>query len=95
MADTLLDAGLVEQLLRIVDANTLVASQVQASLEILEGLAKVSQRAREMIWMVANSIKDVQIRLEEYQAPASLAKDLLSVITRHDFVTSGALGEEL
>jgi hypothetical protein len=103
IVDDLLNAGLIEQLVRILEASCLVAAHVHASLEILHSLAQVSphRAPREMIALVAaNSIRLVQERLQEYQAPARLAMELQMVVAHHDFVgasslSSSALSEEL
>jgi len=84
--DALLFAGLIEHLLRILEAKCLVASHVGAALYILQALANVSQRAREMILlMAAKAIKQAQHRLEEYAQPAQLAKELTAIVSSHSF----------
>lgn len=88
VVDTLLDAGLMEQLMRVLEADCLVASHVEAALDILDGLASVSYRAREMISLAADSVYHVRRRLATYEAPAALARDLAEVLSDRDFVGS-------
>lgn len=86
LVGALVDAGLVEHLLRILESTAcLVASHTEATLQILEGLAHLSRRAREMIWMTAGTIKQAQQRLKEYERPAKLAEELTALVSRPDY----------
>jgi len=73
----LLDAGLFELLLRIVEADTLKSTEVEAVMEILRALVAVSERARHMVIFAEHSLTEMEERLSHYSHAAELAFDLV------------------
>lgn len=84
--DTLLDAGLLEQLLRVLEADVVVAAHMEAALDVLDGLATASRRARGTMVLMAGSIHAAQRRLAAYEEPAALARRLAQSVSGLGFV---------
>lgn len=78
--DQLLNAGIIEELLRILGDDCLVAAEVEAALEILQGLALISERARHMILLAEDVLIEATGRLKEYHQPTNLAKALSAAV---------------
>lgn len=93
--EKLVDCGIVEQLLRVLDEECLQAPHVEAALEILQGLALRSPQAREMIFLAGHFLHTLLERLEEFQPSARLAHDLTSTLTKPNFVNPAVWEEEL
>ena len=77
--DGLLNAGLFEQLLRILEADTFNPTEVEVVMEILEALVTVSERARHMVMFAEHSLAEVEERLWHYSHAAELATDLVEL----------------
>lgn len=82
--DHLLDAGAMEELFRILEAECLEADDVEASLSIMQGLSKVSERARDMLLLAEHTLHDTEARLRKYGNAASLAGGLGSYVAEYD-----------
>uniref|UniRef100_A0A7S0AU52 Uncharacterized protein n=1 Tax=Minutocellus polymorphus TaxID=265543 RepID=A0A7S0AU52_9STRA len=77
VCDGLLKAGLMEQLLRVLEADCLDAIDIETALETLWGLSRVSEEGRHMIVMAEHSIHEAGIRLARYDKASKLAYGLV------------------
>jgi len=84
MQEQLLDAGVMEHLLMILEADCLVASDVEATIQIMQSLSLVSERARNVILLAEHSLRDAESRLKEYGRVAQLASGLSAAVARYD-----------
>jgi len=75
----LLDAGLFDQLLRILEADTLVSDHVEAALEIMAEMSGRSDRARHMVVFAEHSLKNAEGRLRRYGRAAGVAGSLVKL----------------
>jgi hypothetical protein len=75
----LLDAGLMEQLLRVLESEN--SDELIATLEIMMALSRSSERARDMILLADHSIRDMRERLRSFQTAVDLASDLSSLVS--------------
>jgi hypothetical protein len=80
----LLDAGAMEQLFRILEADCLEAADVEAALEIMQSLAQMSARARDMLLLAEHTLHDTEVRLKQYGKAATLAGGLTSYVEAYD-----------
>lgn len=85
VVDKLLAAGLLEQLVRILEAKCLDAEVTLAALQVMDNIRTFSPNADEMVAMAASSIYSVRDRLERYEAPVGLARALAREVTNHKF----------
>ncbi|KAL3935716.1 MAG: hypothetical protein SGBAC_008817 [Bacillariaceae sp.] len=95
--DTLLDAGLIDQLVRILDQSESLpsAATTLATLDTLQGLRMVSPRAETMVAMVAaTSIDETRRRLHEYEAAKQVAKSLSREVAAHKLHQGGGWMQE-
>ena len=77
VCDRLLKAGLMEQLLRVLEADCLDAIDIETALEALWGLSRVSEEGRHMIVMAEHSIHEAGKRLARYDKASKLAYGLV------------------
>ena len=77
VCDRLLKAGLMEQLLRVLEADCLDAIDIETALEALWGLSGVSEEGRHMIVMAEHSIHEAGKRLARYDKASKLAYGLV------------------
>jgi hypothetical protein len=82
--DHLLDAGAMEKLFRILEADCLDASDVEAALAVMEGLARMSERARDMLLLAEHTLHDTEVRLRKYGKAAASADGLSSFVAAYD-----------
>ena len=75
--DRLLKAGLMEQLLRVLEGDCLDAINIETALEVLWGLSGVSEEGRHMIVMAEHSIHEAGKRLARYDKASKLAYGLV------------------
>jgi hypothetical protein len=87
--EILLEAGLMEQLVRILEADILDAQHVYVALHVMELVRTLSPSSSEILAMVAHSIHNVKIQLEMYQRPAALAGSLAKELTKHHLCNYG------
>jgi hypothetical protein len=80
----LLDAGAMEQLFRILEADCLDASDVESALAVMEGLARMSERARDMLLLAEHTLHDTDVRLRKYGKAAAVAGGLSSYVAVYD-----------
>ena len=76
--DTLLDEGIIEQCLRVLESDCLQASDVLVALEILRALADASERAQHIVLMAHHQIEEANIKLREFAKAGSVANSLSS-----------------
>ena len=84
MREEVLDAGAMEHLLVILEADCLVASDAEAALEIMLSLSLVSERARDAVLLAEHTLREAESRLKEYGAAARLASELGAAVARYD-----------
>lgn len=84
----LLDAGVVEQVLRILDDDCVSSSEVEAALQIMSSLVEVSERARRMILFAEHTLHEVENRLKKYTNGAVLAQSLSTYVASYDSMKS-------
>jgi hypothetical protein len=89
VCDRLLKAGLMEQLLRVLEADCLDAIDIETALEALWGLSGVSEEGRKMIMMAEHSIHEAGERLSRYDKASKLAYGLAESAIRN-FNTDGS-----
>ena len=93
MVDILLNAGLIEQLARILDSTESSlpsASTTLATLEILQRLRMLSPKAETMVAMVAaTSIDTTRRRLQEYETARQVAQSLAKEVATHKLHQGG------
>ena len=77
VCDRLLQAGLMEQLLRVLEGDCLDAIDIETALEALWGLSGVSEEGRHMIVMAEHSIHEAGKRLARYDKASKLAYGLV------------------
>jgi hypothetical protein len=82
-ADRLLDAGVMEQLLRVV-AESINPGDITGALEVLESLMQTSERAQHEILLSEHAIQEAHYRLEEYMQASFVARRVLNSIDAHD-----------
>ena len=75
--NTLLDAGLVEELLKILDSGDSKAEDIVCALEVALMLARSSERARHMVLLTEHTIHEAEERLLKFERAAKLASALL------------------
>jgi hypothetical protein len=74
----------MEQLFRILEADCLEAADVEAALEIMQALAQISERARDMLLLAEHTLHDTEVRLKKYGKAARLAGGLTSYVEAYD-----------
>jgi hypothetical protein len=83
--DKLVGAGLMEQLVRLLEAHCLDAETTLATLQVMNAIRTVSPEADEMVAMAASSIHSVKDRLELYETPTAVARSLALEVAKHKF----------
>mmetsp|Transcript_14899 Transcript_14899/g.31664 ORF Transcript_14899/g.31664 Transcript_14899/m.31664 type:complete len:551 (+) Transcript_14899:109-1761(+) len=81
----LLDAGLFDQLLRILEADTLVSDHVEAALEVMAEMTSRSDRARHMVVFAEHSLENAEERLRRYGRAAGVAGSLVKLTESFSF----------
>mmetsp|Transcript_7908 Transcript_7908/g.12100 ORF Transcript_7908/g.12100 Transcript_7908/m.12100 type:complete len:428 (+) Transcript_7908:81-1364(+) len=84
----LLDAGIVEQVLRILEADCVSPSEAEVALEIMNSLVQVSERARQMVLFAEHTLHEVENRLKQYTNGAVLAQRLNAFVSSYDSMKS-------
>lgn len=79
--DRLLEAGLMEELLRVLESDCLDPTDTEAALEVLWALVRASERARHMVVMAEHSIHEAEARLTRYDKSSRLASGLVESAT--------------
>jgi len=84
----LLDAGLIEQVLRVLEDECASPSEVEAALQVMSSLVEVSERARKMALLAEHTLNEAENRLKEFTTGALLAQRLSTFITSYDSMKS-------
>ena len=88
--NTLLDAGLMEELLKILeDSGDNKAEVIVCALEVALMLARSSERARHMVLLAEHTVHEAEERLLKFERAAKLAGALL------EDAATGGRGAEL
>eukprot|EP00563_Minutocellus_polymorphus_P021250 CAMPEP_0197734038 /NCGR_PEP_ID=MMETSP1434-20131217/44217_1 /TAXON_ID=265543 /ORGANISM="Minutocellus polymorphus, Strain CCMP3303" /LENGTH=453 /DNA_ID=CAMNT_0043321443 /DNA_START=957 /DNA_END=2318 /DNA_ORIENTATION=- len=88
--NTLLDAGLMEELLKILeDSGDRKAEDIVCTLEVALMLARTSERARHMVLLAEHTVQEAEERLLKFERAAKLAGGLLEA------AATGGRGAEL
>lgn len=82
--DKLLNAGVMEHLLRVLDSDCLVASDIEEALQVIFLLAQVSERAKRMVLLAEHQIHETEIRLQKYSRSLQLAIQLNDIASEID-----------
>jgi len=82
--EQLLDLGLVEQLLRIIDETGDCRNRdaIEQSLEIIAALVNISERARHMVLLAEHTLHEAEQRFNQYGRIAAMASGVLDAAAR-------------
>jgi hypothetical protein len=81
-SDSLLDAGLMEQLLRVLESDK--SEELIATLEIMMSMSRNSERAKDMILQADHSVREIRRRLAGFQVAANLGRELSNLVLSLD-----------
>eukprot|EP00980_Cylindrotheca_fusiformis_P015252 scaffold4239_cov80-Cylindrotheca_fusiformis.AAC.9 len=97
IVDKLFEAGLMEQLIRILEEETsshMDAHTTLAALQIMDNVRTISPMAYEMVAMAASTLHHVQDRLQLYEAPLALARTLTTTVGNHKLHQGSVLEDQ-